>query len=287
MTHIPVLLSEILAFLNPQPGQIFIDCTVGGGGHFKEIYKKIQPNGRILGIDFNAQAVGNLKAENLKGAALVQDNFKNLRKIAEKENFLEADGILMDLGFSSIELESGIGLSFLKDEPLDMRIDSRSEISAKDIVNSWQEDDLIKIFSEYGEERFSKRIAKEIVNSRKTKKIQTTFELVDTIKKAIPPKFRYGKIHFSTKVFQALRIAVNNELENLEEALKLAEESLVLGGKIAVISFHSGEDRIVKNFFRSSEKLKILTKKPIIPKEDEVKENPRSRSAKLRVAERI
>jgi len=287
--HVPVLLNEIIEYLDPRPGQVFIDCTVGGGGHFKEIYKRIQSNGKILGIDFNKNAIDNLRKNNFENAVLAQGNFKNLKQIAKENGFDKVDGILMDLGFSNIELEEGaLGLSFQKDEPLDMRTDSEAEISAEEIVNNWREEELVDIFSKFGEERFSKRIARAIVEARKKQKIETTFDLVDVIKNAIPSKFRYGKIHFATKVFQALRIAVNDELENLKKALGQAIEILNSEGRIAVISFHSGEDRIVKNFLRDNkDKINILTKKPIIPSADEINKNPKSRSAKLRMGQSL
>lgn len=281
--HIPVLLNEALSFLNPQSGESFIDCTLGGGGHFREIQKRIMPEGKILGIDLSGDAIERVKAENLRNTFFAKGNFKNLKKIAGESGFSGADGILMDLGFSSIELESGIGLSFQKDEPLDMRMDEEAEKSAADIIGSSAESELVRIFSEYGEERFSKRIAKAIIQSRKIDKIKTTQQLVEIIINAVPPKFRYGRIHPATRVFQALRIEVNQEFQNLKQALPQGVELLNLGGRLAVISFHSGEDRIVKNFFRDNkDKLEILTKKPVIPSDKEVEANPRSRSGKLR-----
>lgn len=286
--HIPVLLNEVLQYLNPQPNQSYIDCTLGGGGHFREIQKRIMPEGRILGIDLSGEAVERVAQEKLKNAVAAKGNFANLKEIAKENGFEKVDGILMDLGFSSIELEKGgIGLSFQKDEALDMRLSGEGEITAADIVNNSSEEELVKIFSEYGEERFSKRIARMIVELHRAKRIESTFQLVDIIKQAVPAKARFGRIHPATRVFQALRIAVNNELENLAKTLPQAVELLNPGGRLAVISFHSGEDRIVKNYFRDNkDKLKILTKKPIIPSDEEIGKNPRSRSGKMRVGEK-
>lgn len=287
--HIPVLLNEVLAYLNPQSNQTFIDCTLGGGGHFREIHKRIMPEGNILGIDLSREAIERIAREDLKNAVIARGNFANLKEIAKYNGFEKVNGILMDLGFSSIELEKGgIGLSFQKDEPLDMRLEEGSEIMAADIVDNSSEDELVKIFSEYGEERFSKRIAKAIIESRKNKKIVSTLDLTEIIKQAAPIKARFGRIHPATRVFQALRIAVNNELDNLKVTLPQAVELLSMGGRLAVISFHSGEDRIVKNFFRDNkDKLKILTKKPIVSPDEEIRKNPRSRSAKMRVGEKL
>lgn len=284
--HTPVLLNEVITFLNPQHGQLFIDCTLGGGGHFRAIRERILPDGKILGIDVYEKSIKAIEAEKLSNVILVKGNFKNLKKIAEENGFEKVDGILMDLGFSSIELEeSGLGLSFQKDEPLDMRMDERLEITAADIINNWKEGELVKIFSELGEERFSKRIAKAIVENRRKIKIETSLELAELIRSSVPARFRIGRIHPATRIFQALRIVVNNEFENLKKALEDSLEILNTGGKIAAISFHSGEDRIVKFFFRDNkDKFEILTKKPAVPSNEEIERNPRSRSAKLRVS---
>lgn len=284
--HIPVLLKEVIGNLNPRPNQNFVDCTIGCGGHSKAILEKIKPNGRILGIDLNREAIENLK--DLNNLILIQDNFANLKSIIENNNFHLINGILLDLGLSSDLLEnSGRGFSFLKDEPLDMRFDVRNDLTAEKIINQYNEEDLIKIFKEYGEERFSKRIAREIIKERKKNDIKTTLQLVGIIKRAVPSFYQHLRIHFATRVFQALRIEVNDELNNLEKVLAQAEEILEPGGRIAVISFHSLEDRIVKRFFKGSKSLKIITKKPIAPALEEVQKNFRARSAKLRVAEKL
>lgn len=282
--HIPVLLKEAIENLNPQPNQNFVDCTIGGGGHSTAILERIKPEGKVLGIDLNKEAIEKLK--DIKNLILVNDNFVNLKSIAENNNFHPINGILLDLGFSSDLLEaSGRGFSFLKDEPLDMRFDVRSDLTAEKVVNQYSEEDLIKIFKEYGEEKFSRRIARQIVNEKQP--IKTTAQLVEIIKRAVPSFYQHLRIHFATRIFQALRIEVNDELNNLREVLAQAEEILEPEGRIAVISFHSLEDRIVKRFFKGSEALKIITKKPIIADDYEIEKNPRSRSAKLRIAEKI
>ncbi|MEK7123410.1 MAG: 16S rRNA (cytosine(1402)-N(4))-methyltransferase RsmH [Patescibacteria group bacterium] len=289
--HFPVLTKEVLEFLNPRLGENFIDCTVDGGGHAREILKKISPDGKLLGIDLDSEMIKNTRLEiNDENLILVNENFKNLKKIIEEKKFSRVSGILIDLGWSSTQIEkSGRGFSFLKDEPLDMRYSS-SGMTAAEAANQLSEKDLADIFWQYGEERFSRRIAKKIVEARKKKRILTTFDLVEAVKTAVPRSYERGRIHPATRVFQGLRIYVNQELENLKEVLPQAVEILAPGGRLAVISFHSLEDRIVKNFFREMKKegrLEILTKKPVVPSDEEIKLNPRSRSAKLRVCRKI
>lgn len=284
--HQPVLLKEVLKFLDPRSGENFIDCTVGLGGHSLEILKNSAPDGQVLGIDQDEESLEVLKQQHNQRLILARGNFAHLKKIADEKNFSLVDGILLDLGISSWQLEkSGRGISFQQTEPLDMRMDpEHSDLTAEEIVNTWSQSDLEKIFFEYGEEKFSRRIARQIVAARKIKKIKNTYELVGLIIAAYPQR-KIRRIHPATKVFQALRIAVNNELENLEKALPQALDILKPEGRIVVISFHSLEDRIVKNFFRDRAKdnlLKILTKKPVVPDEAEIKFNHRSRSAKLR-----
>jgi 16S rRNA (cytosine1402-N4)-methyltransferase len=285
--HIPVLLKEVIEILNPQKNENFIDCNLGEAGHILEILKRTKPEGKILGIELDEETIKKAK-EKLIGfedrIVIENDNFRNLKEIVQKNDFKNVSGILFDLGMSSGSLEeSGRGFSFLRNEPLMMNYGNDVLILAKDILNKWSEKDLEKIFKEYGEERFSYRIAKEIVRSRKEKNIETTFDLVEIVKRVVPKKFQFMKIHPATKIFQALRIEVNDELENLKEGLESSLEILNSGGKIVVISFHSLEDRIVKNFFRDNkERLEILTKKPITPSEEEIERNIRSRSAKLR-----
>jgi 16S rRNA (cytosine1402-N4)-methyltransferase len=308
--HIPVLLKEVLEYLDPKANENFVDCTFGCGGHSAAILKKIQPGGRILGIEIDVElykiqaaklktqnsppTADPLKAEKLKNRLiLVNDSFVNLKKIVEENNFKSVNGILLDLGFSSWQMdESGKGFSFKKDEPLIMQycLSNENFLTAEYVVNVLTEKELVKIFQEYGEERFSRRIAKKICEQRRIKAIKTTFQLVETIRQVIPVRFRHQRIHFATRVFQALRIAVNDELNNIKKVLPQVIEILEPSEKIAVISFHSLEDRIVKQFFNEQSKigrLKIITKKPIIPTSEEIEKNPRSRSAKMRVAMKI
>lgn len=301
--HIPVLQKQVIEYLNPQSNENFIDGTIGEGGHTLAILEKNGPRGKVLGIDRDPNQIENckLKIENFKQfkerVILVCDNFANINKIVKREKFKKVQGILLDLGMSSWHLqESGQGFSFLKDELLIMRYDWKSqnlnsrfknELIAERIINTWSESEIEKILREYGEERFSKRIAKEIIEARKISPIETTFQLVAIIKKAVPIWYQHRRIHPATKTFQALRIAVNDELNNLKIVLPQALEILETEGRLVVISFHSLEDRVVKNFFRDSQKekrLRILTPKPIRPSVEEVKTNPRSRSAKLRAA---
>lgn len=289
--HKPVLLNEILDYLNPKSGDVFIDCTLGFGGHSLEIAKRILPNGKLLAIEQDQETLNLFKKE-IKNSDLekvitpVCGNFSELELIAEEERVSCANGILLDLGISSWQIdESGRGFSFRKDEPLIMTLNNDSELTAAEIVNHWKEEEISRIIKEYGEERFHRRIAKRICQARKEKVIKTTGELVDIIRQALPGKYRHK--HFATRTFQALRIAVNKELENLEKVLPQAMNLLEAEGRLAVISFHSLEDRIVKNFFRDNfknGKLEVLTKKPIISQKKELENNIRSRSAKLRVA---
>jgi len=291
--HIPVLKDEVIRLLDPKPNENFIDCTIGEGGHSLAILERTRPNGKVLGIDADPNCLEALKAR-IKGTEyegrliLVHGNFANLREIVEKHNFKPISGVLFDLGLSSWHLEaSGRGFSFLRNEPLDMRYDTSNPLTAEIIVNNWSLKDIEHILRVYGEERFARRIAKEIVKSRP---IKTTIELVMAIERATPKWYHRRRIHPATKTFQALRIAVNHELENLERGLAQAIEVLESGGRIAVIAFHSLEDRTVKHFLRDKFKqgvIKILTKKPIRPSEKEIAENPRSRSARLRAAVKL
>ena len=290
--HIPVLQNEVVKFLDPKPNNDYVDCTIGEGGHAQTILEKILPNGKLLGIDLTEELIEALKLkfkDFKQNLVLVCDNFSNLKEIAEKHGFRNVSGVLFDLGLSSWHLEkSGKGFSFMREEPLDMRYEGG--VSAEEIIDRCSEEEIARILKEFGEERFARRIAKAIVEKRRVKPIKTTFQLVDVIRSAVPLWYRKRRIHFATKTFQALRIAVNGELENLKETLPQAVDILKTGGKIVVISFHSLEDRIVKNFFRENSKngkLKILTKKPVVPTIEEVRVNPRARSAKLRVAVKI
>jgi len=285
--HIPVLQNEALEYLAPKPNDNFIDCTLNGGGHAKAILEKTAPKGKVLGIEADVELYQKVKAEAVRRLIPVNDNFINLKEIVRQEKFRQVKGVLFDLGMSSWQLEeSGRGFSFLKKEPLDMRYSILTPLTAEKILNYWSVAEIEKVLREYGEERFSSRIAQRILEERKIRPISNTFQLVEIIRQAVPPKFQHQKIHLATRTFQALRIQVNDELNNLKNALPQATEALSKGGRLAVISFHSLEDRIVKNFFKGQE-LKILTKKPITPGFKEIKINSRARSAKLRAAEKI
>jgi len=286
--HIPVLKKEVLEYLDPKANENFIDGTIGEAGHTIEILEKNGPAGKVLGIDRDANQIENSKlrlTEFGERAILLCDTYSNLAEIIKKANFSKVDGILLDLGYSSWHLEkSARGFSFSKNEPLDMRYNERNDLTAEKIVNEYLESEIERILREYGEEKFARQIAKKIVEQRKIKRIKTTFELKDIIERAI--RFHFGKINPATRSFQAIRIATNRELDNLVDFLPQAISALNSGGRLAIISFHSLEDRIVKNFFNDEFKkgtIKILTKKPIIATNEEILNNPRSRSAKLRV----
>jgi len=288
--HIPVLLKEVIEYLNPQPNENFIDATIGEGGHTKAILEKNGPAGKILGIEADPilyQKVKNI-IQNTKRFILVNDSYANIEKIVREKQFQPVNGVLFDLGMCSWQIdESKRGFSYLKDEPLDMRFSPKNILTAAEIVNFWKIEDLEKILRDYGEEKYAKRIALAIKETRRKKRIVGTQQLVEILKKALPKNYDDYRLHPAVRTFQALRIAVNNELENLKIGLTLAFKILAPQGKIIVISFHSLEDRIVKNFFRDNIKqntLKILTKKPITSSQEEIKNNIRSHSAKLRAA---
>lgn len=289
--HIPVLQKEVLEYLDSETDENFIDCTVGGGGHTKAILEKTKPKGKVLGIDSDNQQIENSKKHLIdfqERLILVNDSYANLKEIVRRNNFYPVNGILLDLGMSSWHLEnSKRGFSFSKDEPLDMRYNDKDYLTAQEIVNKWSGKEIEKTLKEYGEERFAEKIAKAIVEIRKRMIIRTTCQLVEIIRSAVPIKYQRSRIHCATKTFQALRIAVNGELDNLKNILPQAIEILREEGRIAIISFHSLEDRLVKNFLREEAKketIKILTKKPTVASFEETKLNPRSRSARLRAA---
>lgn len=284
MPHLPVLLRDTINLLVLKPGSRNIDCTFGDGGHSRAILATM-PDAQLLGIDTDAENIARAKKQKeFEKIILVNDNFRNLKKIALKNDFTGVDGILMDLGWSSTQFaESGKGFSFLRDEPLAMRLGA-SDLTAEEILNKWPESEIGKILREYGEERAWKKIAKAIVDYRHAKPIKTTRQLVEILF-SLRLGHR-GKIHPATKTFQALRIAVNDELNALKEVLPQAVDILKSKGRLAVISFHSLEDRIVKRFFQNNKSLKIIIKKPIVASREETLTNPRSRSAKLRVAEK-
>ena len=306
--HIPVLLNEALEVLDPKSGEFIIDGTTDGGGHLEAIIGKMKA-GTVLAVDWDKDILDRTK-DRLNSKFKIQNseldihwenkNYANIPEILKERNLPKADGLLLDLGFSTEHLESHIGFSYAEkyiDEPLDMRyerygadggVSGDARATASDVVNSLREEELADIIYKYGEERFSRYIAKRIVEAREKQSIITVKDLVEAIKKAVPKFFKKGEKDMIARTFQALRIYVNQELENVENILKnLTGKEGVMnkGGRVAIISFHSLEDRIVKNHFKEMERAgtaKILTKKPISPKEDEIKRNPASRSAKLR-----
>jgi 16S rRNA (cytosine1402-N4)-methyltransferase len=284
--HSAVLLSEALVFLDPLPGRCYIDATFGAGGHTRALLESTSPNGRVLALDMDSSALDRGR-QNLESfgsrLVLVQTNFKDIAAVAQANSFPEADGILADIGVSSMMLDDPArGFSFMREGPLDMRMDRSLPVTAADIVNTSSERDLADILYRYGEERRSRPIARSIVRARP---LHTTSDLSEAVTKVLGGP-RYGKIHPATRTFQALRIAVNDELESLKEFLASAPSCLKPGGRLAVISFHSLEDRIVKNAFRGLAGGRVLTKKVVTASEQESKSNPRSRSAKLRVWEK-
>jgi 16S rRNA (cytosine1402-N4)-methyltransferase len=288
-THIPVMLEETVEALGVRTGGCYVDCTLGPGGHAAAILEHSQPDGRLLGIDADPASITAAR-ERLEPyrsrVVLVNENFVNLKEVGTGFGFFPADGILFDLGLSSPQLDTGSrGFSFRYDEPLDMRLDPKQSLTAADIVNTYPEAELAEIITILGEERFGRRIARAIASGRP---LDTTKQLVDIIERATGG--RRGRIHPATRTFQALRIVVNHELEHLESALGQAAEMLSPGGRLVVISYHSLDDRIVKLFLRGEAKesrLSLINKKVITPSLAEVSLNPRSRSAKLRAAERI
>lgn len=291
--HEPVLLREVLSYLNPRPNQVFVDGTFGGGGHSLAILEKVRPNGKVIGIDWDPAVIQDSSNDNL---ILVNDNYKNLRKIINGAGIDKVDGILLDLGLSSDQLNrDSRGFSFKDQGYLDLRFNpDAGQLTAANILDRASEEELFKIFKDYGEEKLARPIAKEIIKWRERgDKLETVEALVDLVSDIYRRYFRSRSFrHPATKVFQALRIAVNDEFGNIEAALPEAVDCLKPGGRLAVISFHSGEDRIVKHFFKKMESLtvtpiRIITKKPVMASVAEVSINPRSRSAKLRVIEKI
>lgn len=294
MAHLPVLLAEVLDGLSLDPGDDVIDGTLGDGGHAAAILEITSPEGRLLGIDLDPDA-RRAAAERLKSfekrTVIAAGNYADMAQLAAEHGFTCVAGIVLDIGIRSEQLEeSGRGFSFKRDEPLRMTFSPDAETTAAELVNGMSEVDLTRMLREYGEERHALAIAKAIVKRRRKKQILTTAQLVEIIADAVPGGYRKAKLHFATRTFQALRIAVNSELENLERGLAAAITLLRPGGRLAVISFHSLEDRIVKHAFQrwaEAGRATIITKKPLTASQQETKTNPRSRSAKLRVAEKI
>ncbi len=288
VNHIPVLLNETINYLNPKRGDIYIDGTIGYGGHAIEIIKRILPGGKLIGIDRDVDVIEIAKKKlSIYGDAVkvIHGDFGDMMAIVSELGIAVVNGILLDLGVSSLQLGSkGRGFSFDDDISLDMRMDRRSKITAYDLVNNLPEKELASILWRFGEERQYRRIAKAIVESRRKKPITTAKILSEMVSGVYRGR---GRLHPATRMFQALRIAVNDELGSLQRGLKDGISLLKSGGRFCVISFHSLEDRIVKDVFRESKHLEVLTKRPIVPTKEEIDRNPRSRSAKLRVAEKV
>ncbi|MFR6292026.1 MAG: 16S rRNA (cytosine(1402)-N(4))-methyltransferase RsmH [Peptococcaceae bacterium] len=307
--HIPVLFEEIMTIMAPKPGELFVDCTLGGGGHSKGFLERTGPDGRLIGIDqdVNALAAAQKNLSIFDGrVTFVHSNYENLDMILNQYAAEGVDGILFDIGVSSYQLdEKDRGFSYMQDAPLDMRMNQQQGLSAWQVVNTYEEQELHRILKEYGEERWAKRIAQFIVEFRGKKSIDTTGELVDVIKRAIPKGAREEGSHPAKRTFQAIRIEVNNELGVLEETIAVAAKHLKKGGRLGIITFHSLEDRIVKEKFRylasdcicppelpfcqcdKVSEVKILTRKPVVASIEELQENSRAKSAKFRAVEKI
>lgn len=306
-THITVLLNETVDALEVKPDGVYVDCTLGGAGHTSLILSRLGENGRVIGIDRDDEALNNAKEKVKDGRLItVKDNFENIASVVSSLGLETVDGILMDLGVSSHQLDvAERGFSYMQDAPLDMRMDRSAALNAYEVVNSYSEKELFRILRDYGEERFASSIAKKISESRQTAPINTTLELSEIVSSAIPAKYRRDGGHPAKRTFQAIRIEVNGELSCIPKAINDGIDILSPGGRMAIISFHSLEDRIVKNGFKDLEnpctcpsdfpvcvcgkkqKVKVITKKPILPTEYELENNSRSHSAKLRVCEKI
>lgn len=307
--HKSVLLDETIESLDIKPDGIYVDGTLGGGGHASEVCRRLGDKGRFIGIDQDADAIA-AASERLKEfgdkVTIVRSNYENIDEVLKELGISQVDGIYLDLGVSSYQLDTAErGFTYIEDDaPLDMRMDQRNEMTAKDIVNTYSESELFRIIKNYGEDRFAKNIAKHIVRARQEKEIETTGELIEIIKAAIPAKVRATGGHPAKRTFQAIRIELNKELEVLENSIDKMTDLLAPGGRLSIITFHSLEDRIVKNRFRINEnpctcppdfpvcmcgkksKGRVVTRKPILPSEEELSENKRSKSAKLRVFEK-
>ena len=306
--HVSVLLNECIEGLNIKEDGIYVDGTLGGAGHSSEIIKNLCERGRLIGIDQDKDALkaAKEKLKDYNNVTFVHSNFYNIENILHDLNIAGVDGILMDLGVSSYQLDNGErGFSYMQDAPLDMRMNRENSLPAYEVINSYSEEDLFRIIKDYGEEKFAKRIANFIINKRKEKNIESTLELVDVIKAAIPAKARREGPHPAKRTFQAIRIEVNKELEIIEKTIRDGVERLNVGGRMAIITFHSLEDRIVKTVYKNLANpctcpssfpvcvcnkkpiVKIITRKPIEASKEELDYNPRSRSAKLRIIEKI
>ena len=308
-SHTPIMVSEVLSLLEPQRGGVFVDGTLGGGGHAEAVLSAMPSSGRLFGIDRDDDALRAASARLSRFGerfTAIKGNFFDMKALLAARGVTAVDGILLDLGVSSYQLDAKErGFSYKAEARLDMRMDQNAPLSAYEVVNTWSEQALTEIFCEYGEEKFSKRIANRIVEARKTAPIETTTQLAELIKNAIPAKFRNEPQHPARRCFQAIRIAVNGELDGLEEAIRSAHDLLNPGGRLAILTFHSLEDRIVKNVFRSFENpctcpksapvcicgkkptATVLTRHPLVASEQEQQENTRSTPAKLRAIVRI
>jgi 16S rRNA (cytosine1402-N4)-methyltransferase len=297
MVHQTVLLNEAIESLNLKPGSIFFDGTLGGGGHSAKVCQDFGHQVKIIATDRDSAAIARTSAR-IKDIKCdfnpVLSDYRQIKKILTERGITEIDAMLLDLGLSSNQLEeSGRGFTFQKDEPLLMTFAEEKDqpaVTAMEVVNDWQEETLADIIYGFADERYAKRIAREIVAERQNKKIKTTGELVEIIRRAVPAVYRHGKTHFATKTFQAIRVAVNDELGALHQGLQDGFESLKIGGRLSVISFHSSEDRLVKNYFRELKDAgmgKNIFKKPLTPTPEELSVNPRARSAKLRTIEKV
>lgn len=292
--HQPVMVNEVLRLLDPQPSDFIVDATAGTGGHSLAIGSLLSAEGKLLIVDRDAQALEYAK-DRLSSLAVpvsaAHDNYRNLPAILQERGFSQADGVVLDLGMSSFQVDDPQrGFSFLKEGPLDMRMNPTQELTAGMIVNRWDAASLADLLGNLGEERFARRIAQRIIRQRKLQPIETTLQLAETIRQAVPPGARYGRLHPATRTFQALRMAVNDELGALRGLLDSLGQILKPGGRAVVISFHSLEDRLVKQAFvglSRNEAWQLLTKKPLCPAEGEISANPRARSAKLRAIRKI
>ncbi|MEG0370668.1 MAG: 16S rRNA (cytosine(1402)-N(4))-methyltransferase RsmH [Clostridium sp.] len=306
--HVSVLLEECIEGLNIKKDGIYVDGTMGGAGHSSEIIKRLSENGRLIGIDqdTNALKASKERLSDFSNVEYVHSNFSKIRKVLDDLGIEKVDGILLDLGVSSHQLDvPERGFSYMQDAPLDMRMNMDSEITARNIVNEYSKEELQRIITDFAEERWAARIAEFIVNARQEKELETTFDLVDVIKRAIPAAARRDGPHPAKRTFQAIRIEVNKEIDILENTVRDCIDVLNKDGRVCIITFHSLEDRIVKNTYKEKEnpctcppifpicvcgkqkEIKIITRKPIAPSEEELEVNPRSRSAKLRVAKKL
>lgn len=306
--HISVLLNETIEGLNIKPDGIYADGTLGGAGHSYQIASKLNGLGRLIGFDQDEDAIkaSTERLKEFKNVTIVRSNYRNMKEELNNRGINKVDGILLDLGVSSYQLDTvSRGFSYKEEAPLDMRMDNRNEVTARDIVNNYSQGDLFRIIRDYGEDKFAANIAKHIVMNREIKPIETTTELAEIVKAAIPMKFRKQGGHPAKQTFQAIRIELNSELSVLKESLMDMIDLLNPNGRICIITFHSLEDRIVKNIFKEAEdpctcpknfptcvcgkksKGKVITRKPILPSEEELKLNSRSKSAKLRIFEKI